>query len=544
MHWGRLLAGTILALGLAVPVRAEPIEITQRDLEQQGYMTPPEIRVELVETTEALTLRLPAMVRLEFGDGTTASLTGGSTVRCVLHDAQPPVRRYAVGVRTFLRKKVLEANRAAAEWKAKGYTVRVIEAGRVFKSRGGGVLADTRVYWVVIGTFATEKEAKKLERKILRGGQGAWLLMEILDRAFGTVRITSGTDAVLAEGPSPVRFRSPDPIQVANVRFGVGFWGRGHREHRRFPGDLEVDATVGGRLTLFNVVQIQDYIRGVVPVEISVKAPLEAMKAQAVSARTETLAKLGIKHFGEPFALCATQHCQEYGGLTRVNAATAKAVEATHGIALMRNGNFIDAVYSANCGGHTEHNDKVWSSNPNPALRGVLDAPRGGVPFSSPLSVRALERWLNSRPQTYCGDPRIGEKDKFRWRVNMSPARIKRLVNQHYRVGGIENIRLRERGVSGRLRRVQIYGDVDKVTVRKELNIRRVFGGLKSALFLLRITRDGAGAPTAFTFVGGGWGHGVGMCQNGAMGMALEGFAYPAILSHYFSETHLQRVYD
>ena len=91
---------------------------------------------------------------------------------------------------------------------------------------------------------------------------------------------------------------------------------------------------------------------------------------------------------------------------------------------------------------------------------------------------------------------------------------------------------------------VRIIGDRDNVTVRTELNIRRGFGGLTSAMFVLDIARDSDRHPTRFTFIGGGWGHGVGMCQNGATGMALDGYKYPAILAHYFSHTHLQRVYD
>lgn len=534
----------LLLAGWASRAGAQPLELDQSDLRKQAYISQPELRIELVEATPALTLVLPAEGRAEFRDGRVLRLPAGSKIKCVIRNAQPPVRQYSVGVRTFTRKKVLDANKAAAEWSAKGYSVRVIEAGKVFKTAGGTLLADTRVYWVVLGAFAGERDARALERRIQRDGRGAWTLMETLRRAAGDVEIRSATGEVLGTGPTPVRLKSPEPIEVANVQFGVGFWGRGHREHRRFPGELEVDATDKGMVTLFNAVRMQDYIRGVVPVEISVKAPLEAMKAQAVSARTEALAKLGIKHFGEPFDLCASQHCQEYGGLTRGNAATNAAVTATRGLTLMQNGRFVDAVYSANCGGHTEHNDKVWTSNPNPALRGILDAPKNGVPFSSPLTTRELERWLTTRPQTYCGDPRVGEPDKFRWRVKMSPARIKRAVNRQYRVGNIQNIRPQARGVSGRLRSVQIIGDRDRVTVRKELNIRRVFGGLKSAMFIVRISRDGNGAPTAFTFVGGGWGHGVGLCQNGAMGMAYDGFKYPAILAHYFTDTYLQRVYD
>jgi SpoIID/LytB domain protein len=100
-----------------------------------------------------------------------------------------------------------------------------------------------------------------------------------------------------------------------------------------------------------------------------------------------------------------------------------------------------------------------------------------------------------------------------------------------------------ERGVSGRSRSIEISGSLGTVQVRGELNIRKLFGMLNSSLFLIDIERSPTGALQALIFRGGGWGHGVGMCQLGAIGRAERGQDYKAILRHYFNGAEVFRLY-
>jgi SpoIID/LytB domain protein len=118
------------------------------------------------------------------------------------------------------------------------------------------------------------------------------------------------------------------------------------------------------------------------------------------------------------------------------------------------------------------------------------------------------------------------------------------MVNKHRRVGDVKDIKILRRGVSGRATRMKITGSRDVAIVNKELQIRRVLGGLRSSMFVVDIMRNGEGEPTLFTLHGGGWGHGVGMCQAGAEGMALRDFEYPQILKHYFSGVEIKKLYD
>jgi len=91
---------------------------------------------------------------------------------------------------------------------------------------------------------------------------------------------------------------------------------------------------------------------------------------------------------------------------------------------------------------------------------------------------------------------------------------------------------------------MRIVGVLDTAVINKELQIRRVLGGLKSSMFIVNVKRDSSGNPASFTFYGGGWGHGVGMCQSGAEGMALRDFKYAEILMHYFSGAEIKKLYE
>ena len=110
-------------------------------------------------------------------------------------------------------------------------------------------------------------------------------------------------------------------------------------------------------------------------------------------------------------------------------------------------------------------------------------------------------------------------------------------------VGSVRRIEVLGRGVSGRATAVRITGTKGHAVVRRELPIRRLFGGLNSAMFYVTVQKGADGVPTAFVFKGGGWGHGVGMCQVGAIGMAEHGFDDLAILRHYYNGAKVVTVY-
>jgi len=265
--------------------------------------------------------------------------------------------------------------------------------------------------------------------------------------------------------------------------------------------------------------------------------PAEALKAQAVAARSELLASPGGKHALEGFDFCGCEHCRAYLGSGGRHPESDRAVRDTAGLVLLLEGRIVSTVFSANCGGWTEDNEAVWSSPPSPALRNVPDFPPGKNPASRGIDKYGVAKWLKGAPPAYCS----ANKKNFRWTQRFSARELAATVNKKYPVGDIRAIELGDRGASGRLKWVKIVGSKKTEIVRKELNIRLAFGGLPSAMFVVE-TGGPRKAPTAFAFFGGGRGHGVGLCQDGAHGMALAGKNHLEILKHYFAQTQIVKL--
>jgi SpoIID/LytB domain protein len=233
-------------------------------------------------------------------------------------------------------------------------------------------------------------------------------------------------------------------------------------------------------------------------------------------------------------------------------ASTDAAVRATRGEALFsRGGRLVDSVYSAVCGGHTEDNDVVWGGPADPSLRGVSDLVEGApAQGPAPHDLRdeaELRRWVDRMPQSYC---RVGgaPSSKVRWSKRFSAVEIAGLL-EPLGVGRVLRLEPRERGSSGRASVLHVVGDRGEAEVRGELRIRKLLKNLNSSAFYVEVIGRGSvgteagAAPTAFVFHGAGWGHGVGMCQTGAIGRASQGSDYRQILRHYFNGAELTRIY-
>ena len=125
----------------------------------------------------------------------------------------------------------------------------------------------------------------------------------------------------------------------------------------------------------------------------------------------------------------------------------------------------------------------------------------------------------------------------LRWTRSYAPAEIDRLVNRKYPIGRVESIQVLTRGVSGRVKRVRFLGDKGQAIVKGEYAVRRLLNNLRSGLFTLTF------AEGQWRFKGAGWGHGVGMCQYGAVGRAEQGQSAAQILGHYYKGSRVIKVY-
>jgi stage II sporulation protein D len=299
---------------------------------------------------------------------------------------------------------------------------------------------------------------------------------------------------------------------------------------RPYRGALEIIRDKeSGSLMVLNLVHVEDYLKGVVPVEIGELSAweMEALKAQAVAARTYSLSR--VKQFqNKGYDLEATVADQVYLGVFGETPLANEAVEATKGEVLTYNGELICAYYHANSGGSTEHIDKVWDQPGEDYLIAVND------------------RFFCSWSQNY------------QWKESWSKKALQRNLNRFFssavdlpygRFGNVVNLRVRRRSGSGRVEVLDVITDwgtyrvnKDKIrwALRKASNPNSI---LPSTCFDLNIKRDHEGLILQVTATGRGNGHGVGMCQVGAIGMARKGYSYSDILGFYYSGVELSLDY-
>lgn len=277
---------------------------------------------------------------------------------------------------------------------------------------------------------------------------------------------------------------------------------------RRYRGALELRHK-GGGLTAVNVVPVDGYLRSVVPEEMPVDWPAEAIKAQSVAARSFALASRG-RHAGEGYDLCTTTHCQLYTGTAAEKSASNAAIKATRGEVLTYGGKPIEALFHTDSGGMTENSEDVWGSHV-PYLRAAKDTPAKTMPWTKTISRADLERKLAAKGHD------IGKVRS----LALSPLAIGRAA--------------KDRTTSGRVKTMTVKGT--KGTATLSGTTWRSLLGLKSTLFDAKLTKD------AVTFTGYGSGHGLGISQWGAERMAAKGKSYADILHHYYTGTTLQQLY-
>lgn len=318
-----------------------------------------------------------------------------------------------------------------------------------------------------------------------------------------------------------------------DMEFGTGYFFAGY-EDRAYRGTIRFERR-GGGMTVINTVNLEEYLYATVPSEMPASWPQAALEAQAVAARTYTLLGLG-RYEQRGFDLLGSVSSAFYQGAGREHTASTRAVAATRGMVLTAGGKLINAVYSANSGGHTESSESAWGFAS--ALTAVPD-PLAPAPAGL-RSPEALARWLEDRPFTYSSNPSYSSRAAFRWRLVVPADEI--VSKAGVQVGRIRRIVTRGRGTSGRVTAVEIVG-TERTAVVKHDSIRSRLGGLRSNLFVVEPKLGPDGYPEFFVFTGGGWGHGVGMDQSGAAGMAAAGWSSDRILSHYYPGTELSRRY-
>lgn len=502
----------------------------------------PQVTIEIMGGQSEVELGAKSgLLLLPDGDGGSRIL-GANDWKVTLENGSAAKVLEWIVVAHFAASESLDAEVELARWKKNGHQVSSFETGAIFAV--AGEVLDTRQILVAIDPVAKGKGLAKSRQLSEQFGIEATVHTELVRRPGGTIVARSGDMEV--RNPSVLWFASAKPkgtIAVKNVEVGgSGSQLSTRRVDRKYFGSVYVTVGSDGKLSVVNAVAADDLLNGLVPSEIFPDSPMEALKAQAVAARTELLQKLGERHFGDPFLLCATQHCQVYSGAGHEHPRTSGAVKSTRGIVMIdKKKELVDARYSATCGGHSEHNEVVWGGEADPVLRGILDGPKNAT-HKNGITDKNLRTFLEGSGDSYCANTKYS-KGRFRWKVTADADTLsKRIAQTVPGVGRLRSLKPLKRGISGRITKLELVGSQGSKVVEGELVIRRLLGGLRSSLFRTEIEGP-ANHPQHFVFHGAGFGHGVGMCQVGAIGMASQGAKLDRILGHYYKNVSLRRLY-
>ena len=276
---------------------------------------------------------------------------------------------------------------------------------------------------------------------------------------------------------------------------------------RRYRGDITLVRQDNNLLLVVNTLDMESYLKGVLYHEISPKWPIEAIKAQAVAARTYAMYQREVMK-AKDYDVMADTSSQVYGGFTSENHKTNRAVNFTYGEVLTFGGRVFPAYFHATCGGMTENAAELWKTDIEP-LRG-------------------------QKTCSFCqGSPH------YFWQVSFDLKTIQKKLGAVYRgKEDLDNISVQERTVSGRVRTLMLKDASGVLFPLSAKDFRQLMGPdvIRSTNFSILL--DGQKA----TFQGKGWGHGVGLCQWGALGMSQKGYGYKEILEFYYPGSKLVKI--
>lgn len=335
---------------------------------------------------------------------------------------------------------------------------------------------------------------------------------------------------------APIRIESSAPVIVNNVPRS-NFWNPSEYVTREYESDLRVIINQIGKMNLIAHSDFENYVAGVIPNEIGTDSPMEAMKAQAIAARSEALFKvLNGVHKDDGFDLCASVHCQVFSGITDINPVTESAVENTSGMVGVYKDNIINAVYSTSCGGKTETSANAWNGREVPYLTSIYDG-SGSNSWDLTQNYYA-EKWIKDPQPVFCNtqDEKGWVRNTYTWEKKFTPDGFHRMMENKASFGSYVGYEVLERGESGRIIKMKLKGSQGDLVLDNELVIRQTLGGLRSSLFY--IVKD----SQYIRIIGRGSGHGVGMCQIGAINMAKQNYTCEQILKHYFKGIDLKKI--
>jgi SpoIID/LytB domain protein len=353
-------------------------------------------------------------------------------------------------------------------------------------------------------------------------------------------------------------------IKVNDILAGRGFhWQK--TVDVILPGSVELKI-YSKRFILINELPLEEYLICVATSEMAADCPTTFVEVQTIAARSWMLANIEQKHVSMDMDVCNDDCCQRYQGSSNLTEQSIEGAKNTSGQVITHDKKICDARYSKSCGGIMESFHTIWGGNELKYLQNMVDAPHGFTHPSLPLSEeKKVIDWIDSIPETFCSPYIIPESSLtkflgivdeegsyFRWWVTYGQNEIVDILNRKLKLEAASIIAFKplKRGGSGRISKLEIIyitgeGSKESYIIKSEYNIRQSLhkGFLYSSCFYVVTEIDNRNMPIRFTFRGAGWGHGVGLCQIGALGMSLKGYTTKQILAHYYPGSVLEKIY-
>lgn len=364
---------------------------------------------------------------------------------------------------------------------------------------------------IIILSLSKSAEAIKIRIGIINGEElvslGVTGYVEIIDPLLNQIILTTygGKNSLIKTSGEELKVEGRE-ITSKHLLLKPIVGAKAVVNGNRYRGEIEIVKN-GHKVKVINIIDLEEYLYGVLKNEMTDKAPIESLKAQAVIARTFAVANLKKHEKEDGYNLCSTTHCQVYKGMDTETDNIIKAVNETKGQILTYNGAVAEVFYHAWCGGITASAKSVWGRDIS-YLTEVYD------PFCKKM---------------YPNDE---------WTYTLSLNEIKNIMNRNgLNIGEISSLETGAKGNGGRVNEVIIRhtNGVDTISSNK---LRLLLGSDKIWSTIFTISSNG----NRVTFQGKGKGHGVGLCQRGAVTMGELGYNYKQILGFYYPGLYLSSI--
>ncbi len=511
----------------------------------RNFQSEPFIRICLAGGKDVLDFCTVGEFKLlhDYGYTTINQFSSHLKWRIRLESYEPAQFIYALLVNTL--KIQSEAEHLVQQLINQGLDARIQHCGGLI-NLDGNVLTDNTEYRILVGEFNSFDDARsfgwhmnhaykgEIIQEKIRDSRG---ILEVFDEEYEyTYRFNNSLKLVPCNGNAEIIFYQLQESHRRDKMLRLSKW----------PVSFHVGD--GGGIVAVCELALETYLKGVIQDGVGEYGPVETVKSQAVASRSWILSNLGLRHIHAPYDFCGTDHCQLFKSSVESVSNIEKAIQETRGEVLFFDHQLCETPSTYHCGGHTE------GKSATSYLKGIVDSQNGDMDEVSLDNEDHVTSWIHSQPDVYCNLGRLHNGDwirqmdsVLRWEVSYPRKKLERIIQKKTGedVGTLFDIIPVQRGVSGRLVEIELLGSRKNIQIKGDQHIRETLSEsiLNSSCFIIESDMGNDGIPLSFSFIGAGSGHGIGLCQMGAVAMALQGQTYSDILYHYYKGVQLKKIY-